>query len=141
MWLGTKYFNIKKYLEEEANLNDCNELTRKHSEIFVDGKVDKTKILANYDDRCVKVRVLEDALIKSTSEQGWNNIMVVVDDSVPKPRLNFDEFPPELVAANNLMLTLSEPDDQGSLHWGQSSAVQAKRSSCQGIQEKSILLI
>lgn len=107
MWLGTKYFNIKKYLEEEAHVNDCNELTRKHSEIFVDGKVDKTKLLANYDDKCVKVRVLEDALIKATSEheQGWNNIMVVVDDSLPKPRLNFDEYPPELVAANNLMLT------------------------------------
>ena len=104
--IGIKYFDIKKFLEEVPE-NYINEVKSMHSEVFKHGKIDKMKLLESYDEKCFKVRELQDALKDGTSEHdaAWDNIMVVVDDSLPKPKLNFDEFPPELVAADNLKMT------------------------------------
>ena len=115
--IGLKYFSIKKFLEAPGN--DFNEVTSMHSEVFMHGQVDKMKLLESYDDKCIKARELQDALKDGTSEHElvWDNIMVVVDDSLPKPKLNFDEFPPELVAADNLKMTYQNLITKVSQEW------------------------
>ena len=104
--ISVKYFNIKQFLEEALEIN-CSKVASEHFEGFKDGKVDKMKLLASYDEKCVKVKEIQDPLKNATAEQEqvWDNIMVVVADSLPKPRLNFDLFPPELVAADDLKIT------------------------------------
>merc|ERR1719186_1789541 len=105
--IGEKYFDIKKSLEKNHGWK-FDQLRCFHSEVLnQDGEFDVDQLLNTYDDKCVKIRELQDAfkLNCADHEDLWANIMVVVDDSVPKLKLNFDEFPKQLVAAENMKMT------------------------------------
>ena len=43
--------------------------------------------------------------LSAEHEDSWDNIMSVVDDSLPQIKLNFNQFPAELVAEDNLSMT------------------------------------
>merc|ERR1719186_2025819 len=105
--IGGKYFDIRKSLEE-CRGSEFDQIKSFHSEVMKqDGEFDVDQLMTIYDDKCVKIRELQDAfkLNCADHEDLWANIMVVVDDSVPKLELKFDEFPKQLVAAENMKMT------------------------------------
>ena len=70
-------------------------------------QVEKENLLSSYDSKCGKVKELQDALKVNTAvhENVWDNIMSVVDDSVLKPKLNFNQLPSQLVASEDISMT------------------------------------
>merc|ERR1719186_659730 len=105
--IGGKYFDIRKSLEE-CRGSEFDQIKRFHSEVMKqDGEFNVEQLLNTYDDKCVKIRELHDAFkLKGTDHEDlWANIMAVVDDPLPKPKLKFDEFPKHLVAAENMKMT------------------------------------
>merc|ERR1719186_1495881 len=105
--IGGKYFDIKKSLEKSLG-SKFDQLKCFHSEVLNQyGEFEVEKLLYSYDVKCDKIRKLQDAfkLNGSDHEDLWANIMTVVDDSVPKLKLNFDEFPKQLVAVENMKMT------------------------------------
>eukprot|EP00092_Neocalanus_flemingeri_P022495 GFUD01024396.1.p1 GENE.GFUD01024396.1~~GFUD01024396.1.p1 ORF type:complete len:705 (-),score=224.81 GFUD01024396.1:69-2183(-) len=103
--IGVKYFDIKEFLEESQE-NELIDVKRVHSEMVQQGSNHKEKLLSSYDEKCNEIKELQSALRDNGvhHENLWTSIMMV-DDSVPKLKLNFDEFPAELVAVDNMKMT------------------------------------
>eukprot|EP00092_Neocalanus_flemingeri_P037087 GFUD01040373.1.p1 GENE.GFUD01040373.1~~GFUD01040373.1.p1 ORF type:complete len:695 (+),score=223.60 GFUD01040373.1:65-2149(+) len=104
--IGGKYFDIKEFLEESQE-NEFIDVKRLHSDMVQQGSLNKEKLLSSYDEKCDEIKELQSALKENGvhHENLWTSIMMVVDDSVPKLKLNFDEFPAELVASDNMKMT------------------------------------
>jgi len=105
--IAEKYFALKKIECDIEELKTLDELKKSHSEFVVNGVIDKGFVLENYDKKCEKVKELKDNLkyLFEHHTENWDNIITVVDDSLPQKRLNFNQYPKELVAENNLALT------------------------------------
>jgi len=105
--IAEKYFALKKIESDIEELKTLDELKKSHSEFVVNGGIDKEFVLKHYDKKCEKVKELKDNLkyLFENHKENWNNIITVVDDSLPQKRLNFSQYPKELVADKDLALT------------------------------------
>ena len=105
--IAEKYFALKKVESDLEELKTLDELKKNHSEFLVNGVVNKELVLEHYDSKCEKVRDLKEKLkdLFENHKEHWENIICVVDDSVPQKRLNFSQYSKELVAENNLAMT------------------------------------
>ena len=105
--ISEKYFGLKKIQNELENETAFEELEKEHNDFLKNGKVDKSRILDHYDEKCETVKDLQLQFKTFSTEQknNWDNIMAVMDDSLPKAKMNFNEFPKELVAVDNLSMT------------------------------------
>jgi len=105
--IAEKYFALKKIESDIEELKTLDELKKSHSEFVVNGAIDKGFVLNHYDKKCEKVKELKDNLkyLFEHHKENWDNIITVVDDSLPQKRLNFSQYPKELVADKNLALT------------------------------------
>ena len=61
----------------------------------------------HYDENCetVKDMQLKFKTFSTDQKNSWDNIMAVMDDSLPKVKLNLNDFPKELVAPYENMIT------------------------------------
>jgi hypothetical protein len=102
-----KYFELKKTQKDVEKDNAVTELEKSHPEYVNSGQIDKQSILDHYDKKCEKVKEMQEQLraLSADHEESWDNIMSVVDDSLPQIKLNFNQFPAELVAEDNLSMT------------------------------------
>ena len=105
--ISEKYFALKQTKLGVGEDNDVEELRQSHSEFVVNGHIDKNLILDHYDKKCEKMKEMQENLkaLSADHEENWENIISVVDDSLPQTKLNFNQFPKELVAENDLSMT------------------------------------
>ena len=61
----------------------------------------------HYDENCETVKDMQSKFKTFSTDQknSWDNIMAVMDDSLPKVKLNLNDFPKELVAPYENMIT------------------------------------
>jgi len=101
--IGAKFFNIKRCIENNPN-TEYDGLKAEHAEW---GIIDQAELLGQFDEKCAAIKQLQETYKADTAdhEEVWDSIMMVVDDSVLKPRLNFGEIPKQLVASDDLKMT------------------------------------
>jgi hypothetical protein len=102
-----KYFELKESQNIVEKDNAMTELEKSHPDYVNSGQIGKQRIFNHYDMKCEKVKEMQEKLkaLSSDHEESWDNIMSVVDDSLPQIKLNFTQFPAELVADDNLSMT------------------------------------
>ena len=90
-----EYANLVEVTENVGEDNDVEELRQSHSEFVVNGHIDKNLILDHYDKKCEKMKEMQENLkaLSADHEENWENIISVVDDSLPQIKLNFNQFP------------------------------------------------